>query len=124
MYILLYTYYLFFLCCYFIYLLCIYNKEGRCFSEVTINTINLSVSHSTVISFRHLEGNQISIIKEKAFYGLSALPTLNLKQQEIKYIAEGAFRGLRKLSNLVLSNNKIEVLYQGTFQDLTKLTHL
>lgn len=75
-------------------------------------------------SYSHLEGNHIQRLEERAFYGLSSLPTLNLRHQGLTYIAKGAFRGLRELTSLDLSYNSLEYLCDGTFHDLSKLTYL
>ncbi|KAM8962401.1 leucine-rich repeat-containing protein 19 [Pelodytes ibericus] len=58
----------------------------------------------------NLEGNNITVIPSKAFFGLAKLEVLNLKNNLIQDINEKAFDGLENLKVLDLSYNQISHL--------------
>ena len=55
--------------------------------------------------------NNIEILNELAFSGLSELASLHLDLNSIMTIRQGAFRGLKNLIYLYLSNNQIRKVY-------------
>ena len=60
--------------------------------------------------------NNIEILNELAFSGLSELASLHLDLNSIMTIRQGAFRGLKNLIYLYLSNNQIRKFYQNSNQ--------
>lgn len=60
--------------------------------------------------------NNIEILNELAFSGLSELASLHLDLNSIMTIRQGAFRGLKNLIYLYLSNNQIRKFYQNSIQ--------
>ena len=56
--------------------------------------------------------NNIEILNELAFSGLSELASLHLDLNSIMTIRQGAFRGLKNLIYLYLSNNQIRKVYE------------
>ena len=60
--------------------------------------------------------NNIEILNELAFSGLSELASLHLDLNSIMTIRQGAFRGLKNLIYLYLSNNQIRKVYLNSAQ--------
>ena len=58
--------------------------------------------------------NNIEILNELAFSGLSELASLHLDLNSIMTIRQGAFRGLKNLIYLYLSNNQIRKVYPNS----------
>ncbi len=77
--------------------------------------------HQTVCNQLYLYGNEISIIEENAFQGLSSLEELNLVSNRITHLPAGVFRHLTKCTVLKLYHNQISVIEENAFQGLSSL---
>ncbi|KAM9325061.1 adhesion G protein-coupled receptor A3-like [Gastrophryne carolinensis] len=71
-----------------------------------------------------LSNNKISVVKRRAFFGLSSLEKLDLRNNLISTIKPGAFYGLSELRRLDLSNNRIGCLSSDMFSGLQNLQKL
>ncbi|KAM5140807.1 adhesion G protein-coupled receptor A1 isoform 4-T4 [Mantella aurantiaca] len=71
-----------------------------------------------------LSNNKISLVKNRAFFGLSSLEKLDLRNNLISTIEPGAFYGLSELRRLDLSNNRIGCLSTEMFLGLQNLQKL
>ena len=67
-------------------------------------------SHQTLCNQLYLYGNEISIIEENAFQGLSSLEELNLISNHITHLYGGIFRHLTKCAVLKLYHNQFQRL--------------
>lgn len=67
------------------------------------------------IHMLHLQNNQISLIEENAFAGLTKLSELDLSYNAISDLQDGTFDGLTSLVRFSLASNDIRVLSQGFF---------
>ncbi|XP_067657299.1 adhesion G protein-coupled receptor A3-like [Haliotis asinina] len=81
----------------------------------------IGLSKLTKLNLSH---NQITIIEPGAFAGLESLRRLDLSWNQIGTISSSMFTGLPKLEKLFLSRNRINTIPEGTFNDLTALKRI
>ena len=68
--------------------------------------------------------NQVEIISNDAFNGLTQLNSLNLGYNRLSTLNDGAFNGLTQLHYLYLYRNRLSTLSNGVFNGLTELNYL
>ncbi|CEO99755.1 hypothetical protein PBRA_007489 [Plasmodiophora brassicae] len=94
------------------------------------NLVNLFVAATVVRTgqlacmCRYLQRNQIRLIQQGAFYGLSMVTNLRLSSNRIKSIESGMFSGLQSLTTLHLNDNHIRSLGNTAFDGTLSLTKL
>ncbi|XP_021957073.1 carboxypeptidase N subunit 2 [Folsomia candida] len=66
-----------------------------------------------------LQDNQLTVINETTFHGLSSLEIMSLRQNRIEILPPEIFKDLRNLENLDLSGNQITHINSSTFTGLS-----
>ena len=89
----------------------------------------LNLFSKNFMFFSHLENidlsyNELRILPEDIFSGLSELKDLSLNNNEITYLPPGVFLCVPKLKNLWLSNNRVRTIEVGTLLPLINLFRL
>jgi Leucine-rich repeat (LRR) protein len=101
--------------------------------KLPLNTMTLILSYQSFTSVPEFSGdlteldlsnNNISIIKESNFGGISSLEQLYLSYNRISEVLANAFSSLTKLHHLDLSNNLLVVIPANTFAPLITLNIL
>lgn len=77
--------------------------------------------HAQMLEYIDMGFNQITVIEDKAFRGLSNLKTLFLEANAIAAITNKTFLGAKSLQRLDLSKNDISDIETGSFAHMSKL---
>lgn len=76
-----------------------------------------------LIGFRVMRNN-ITVIKNRTFFGAIFLHSLYLNDNHIVYLEPRAFEGLENLYMLFLESNKIKTLDSNLFRSLKRINHI
>lgn len=111
------------------------SKRLRLFRAGTISLLDITVSGTSVLPARFLEGvplhglvvstGELRRVNENAFSALArSLQALGLPNNLLDSVPSLAFRSLTELERLDLSHNKLQTLEADSFAGLTNLTYL
>jgi insulin-like growth factor-binding protein complex acid labile subunit len=93
-------------------------------STEALQIIQAVAQQGAPLQVLYLINNQISVLREGMFSGLSQLNSLYLYSNQISVLSEGLFSGLSQLTILELSENQINVLSESVFSGLSQLNYL
>lgn len=82
------------------------------------------INHLTQLTRLDLSNNDISVITNNTFEGLSKLSTLIVSYNKLRCVQRDALKGLTQLRVLSLHGNNISMLADGVFRDLESISHV
>ncbi|GBP69409.1 Protein slit [Eumeta japonica] len=82
------------------------------------------IRHLTQLTRLDLSNNQISVLANNTFEGLSKLSTLIVSYNRLRCVQRDALKGLSQLRVLSLHGNNISMLADGVFRDLDSISHV